>query len=114
MNNMPLAPPKVFQTALDVTANVSDKFVLTPTVYQISADFMNTAAQFQTAVRIKSQRIIRLEKKARGDVDGVETTFKFREEIDEGNNIDQGFGTKLFDGLTDRLCRPSTLPNAKN
>ena len=76
-------PPGAFQTALDVTANVSDETVLTPIVYQISADFMNTAAQFQTAVRIKKQRVIRLEKKARGDVGGVETTLAFREEVDQ-------------------------------
>ena len=73
MDKMPLAPPVAFQTALDVTA----------IVYQISADFMNTATQFQTAVRIKKQRVIRLEKKARGDVGGVETTLAFREEVDQ-------------------------------
>jgi len=92
---------------------VSDKTVLTPTVYQISADFMNAAAQFQTAVRIKSNRVIRIEKKARGDVDGVESTLELREEIDQGNEVAQGFGTKLFDRLTDRRCRPSTLPNVE-
>lgn len=112
-SDKPLAPPEAFQTALDVTANVSDKTVLTPTVYQISADFMNAAAQFQTAVCIKSNRVIRLEKKARGDVDGVKTTLAFREEIDQGNEVAQGFGTKLYDRLTNQRCRPSTLPNVE-
>ena len=69
--------------ALDVTANVPDKTVLTPSTYQISADFMSTAAHFQTAVRKKSNRVIRIEKKARDDVDGVESTLEFREEIDQ-------------------------------
>ena len=62
MRLKPLAPPEGFQTALDVTANVSDKNVLTPSVYQISADFMSTAAQFQTAARKKSNRVIGIEK----------------------------------------------------
>ena len=48
--------------ALDVTANVSDKTFLTPTVYQISTDFMSTAADFQTAVCNKSNRVIAVEK----------------------------------------------------
>ena len=76
-------------------------------------DFMSTAAHFQTTVRIKSNRIIRLEKKARGDVDSVEPVFEFREEIDQGNMIVQVFGTRLHDGITDRRCRPSTLRNAE-
>ena len=109
----PLGPPEAFQAALGVTKNVSDKNVLTPSVYQISADFMSTAAHFQTAVRKKSNRVIRIKKKARGDVDGVEPTFEFREENDQGDEIAQGFGTRLFDKLTDRRCRPSTLPNAE-
>ena len=74
---------------------------------------MNAAAQFQTAVHIKSNWVIRIEKKARGDVDGVETTLELREEIDQGNEVAQGFGTKLYDRLTDRRCRPSTLPNVE-
>ena len=96
--------------ALGVTANVSDKTILTPLVYQISADFMSTTAHFQTAVRKKSNRVIRIEKKARGDVDGVEPAFGFREENDQGDEIVQGFDTGLYDRLTDRRCRPSTLP----
>ena len=98
--------------AFGVTVNVSDKTVLTPTAYQISANFMNTVAQIQTAVRIKSQRVIRLEKKARDDV-GVKTTLAFREEVNQGDEIVQGFGTKLYDRLTDRRYKPSTLPSGE-
>jgi len=109
----PLVPPEAFQTALGVTKNVSDKTVLAPSAYQISADFMSTAAHFQTAVRKKSNRVIRVEKKACGNVDIVEPTFEFREENDQGDEIVEGFGTWLYDRLSDQRRRSSTLPNAK-
>ena len=110
--SMPLVPPG-FKTALAVTANVSDKTVLPPSVKQISADFMNTAAQIQTAVRIKSNRVIAIEKKQRGDVGNVVTTLEFGDdEIDSEEEI-LGFGTKLRDGLKARRARPSALPNAE-
>ena len=109
----PLASPKAFQTAFDVIANVFDKTVLTPLVYQISTEFTNMTAHFQTAVRNKSNRVIAIEKRARGGVNGVKPTFEFRKEIDEVDEIVQRFGTGLYDRLTDRRCRPSTLPNAE-
>ena len=109
----PLAPPETYQAALDVTVNVSDKTVLTPTVYQISTDFMSTAAHFQTAVRNKSNRVIAIEKRARDDVGGVKPTFKSREETDQGDKIVQGFGMRLYDRLSNRRCRPSIFPNAE-
>ena len=109
----PLVSPEAFQTALGVTENVSDKTVLAPSVYQISADFMSTAAHFQTAVRKKRNRVIRIEKKARDVVNRVKPTFGFKEENDQGDDIVQGFGMGLYDRLTNQRCRPSTLPNAE-
>ena len=53
-----------------------------------------------------------VEKKARGDINGIKTTLAFREEVDQRDKIVQGFGTKLYDRLTDQRCRSSTLPNA--
>ena len=62
---------------------------------------------------MKSKRVIAIEKKTRGDVNDVATTLDFRDETDPDVEKDSGFGTKMFDRLINRRCRPSTLPNAE-
>ena len=90
--SMPLVPPG-FKTALAVTTNVSDKTVLPPSVKQISADFMDTAAHIQTAVQIESNRVIAIENKQRGNVGNVVTTLQFKDDETESEEEISGFGT---------------------
>ena len=109
--SMPPAPWG-FRKALAGIVSVSEKNVVTPTAKQVISDTMATISCVQTAVRSKSQKIVKRKMEVSNKKGGKEKS-EVLEFLEESEDFEKGFGTKLYDKLKPKSCRPSTLPGAE-